>query len=79
MLAQPGEWEEIALEKNSIRKDKIFELAVAFSELGFAPGDEIQFQVYVLLAGNVIATYPRDGLISLKVPDKDFESRMWTI
>ncbi len=79
VLAKPGDWEELTLEKNTIRKEKVFELAALFSELGFAPGAEVWFQVHVLSGEQLLAWYPRDGLISFKVPDKDFESRMWTI
>ncbi len=79
VLAKPGDWEELTLEKNTIHKEKVYELAALFSELGFAPGAEVWFQVHVLLGEQLLAWYPRDGLISFKVPDKDFESRMWTI
>jgi len=78
-IALTGEFEPTTLEKSTIRKDKIFELTVPFADLGFSPGQEVWFQVYVLQDNKMIASYPRDGLISFKVPDQDFESRMWSI
>jgi hypothetical protein len=62
------------MEKTTIRKEKSFEMAVPFSDLGYSPGQEVWFQVYVQLKEQLLAWYPRDGLISFKVPDKDFQS-----
>jgi len=70
---------ENRFEKQSIRKDKILELAISFSELGFAEGEEAWFRVYVYQENRLLARYPRDGLITFLVPGKDFETRMWSV
>ncbi len=78
-IAGNGEMDQIPVEKSSIRKEKVFELMIPFSDLGFSSGQEVWFQVYILKDSKMVAPYPRDGLISFNVPDQDFESRMWTI
>ena len=71
--------EECVLEKDTIRKNKIFELAVPFTDLKFSGGQEAWFRVYIYKGGSQLARYPRDGLISFTIPDRDFETRMWTV
>jgi alpha-amylase/alpha-mannosidase (GH57 family) len=71
--------EECRFENDHIRKNKIFELAIPFSDLGFKPGQEAWFRIYVNLADRAVDRFPRDGLISFTVPDQDFETRMWTV
>jgi len=71
--------EQRVFENDSIRKNKIFELAVPFSDLGFSGGQEAWFRVYVYAGDRQLARYPRDGLITFTIPDRDFETRMWTV
>jgi len=70
---------ECSFENDHIRKSKIFELAIPFSDLGFRPGQEAWFRIYVNTNGRPLDRYPRDGLISFAVPDQDFETRMWNV
>jgi alpha-amylase/alpha-mannosidase (GH57 family) len=71
--------EECLFENDSIRKHKIFELAVPFADLGFSAGQQAWFRVYVYKGERQMARYPRDGLISFINPDRDFETRMWNV
>jgi len=71
--------EECVFENDSIRKNKLFELAIPFSDLGFQASQEAWFRVYINKDDRQLARYPRDGLISFTIPGPDFESRMWNV
>lgn len=71
--------EECVFENDSIRKNRIFELAIPFADLGFQAGQQAWFRVYVCKDDRELARYPRDGLVSFTIPGPDFESRMWNV
>ncbi len=56
----------------------ILELSVPFAALGVTAGDAIELLVHVLHGGQVVETFPADDLVRFKVPDRTFESAMWS-
>jgi len=67
------------VERNTLHFEEIIELAVAFSDLGFDPEQEVWFRVYVREREQILASYPRSGVITFQVPDVDFETKMWSV
>ena len=55
------------------------EAKVLFEAFGVKPGDELAFQVRVLEGNNMLETWPSRGLISVEVPNADFESEDWLV
>ncbi len=70
---------EISLESDLIRKEKIIELAVSFSDLGFSAGEEVWFRIEIKSQNQIIARYPQGGVIIFQVPSPDFETKMWNV
>jgi len=57
----------------------IVEVAVPFGLLGSKKGEEIGFFVEVLEKGITMERWPQSSFVTTKLPDKDFERRLWLI
>jgi alpha-amylase/alpha-mannosidase (GH57 family) len=64
---------------NSIRHEKIIELAVRFKDLNLESCQEVRMSVVVMEDGLEVERYPRHHPVVLTVPDQDFEARMWRV
>jgi len=53
------------------------ELAVPFKDLGAQAQDGLRFWISLKSGDKELERCPRQGPISLEVPDAAFESRMW--
>ncbi len=70
---------EKARDYESIAWNKILELAVPFADLGFRPGQEVQFFTSLKNDRIEIIRLPRESTLSFTVPHKDFENEMWMV
>jgi alpha-amylase/alpha-mannosidase (GH57 family) len=59
--------------------NKLAEMAIPFSLLDSNPKDELTFYVETIKNKLVRDRLPREGYIMVKVPDKDFERRLWLV
>lgn len=66
-------------EVTTLAMGQIIELAVPFALLGWKPKERHHFIIEIREKEKVIATYPPNGYLTLKVPDKDFEQLMWSV
>ncbi len=66
-------------ESHNIAIDKVVELSLSFSELKVKKGNEIQFFVQIKRDKFELERVPKEGFISLVVPDEDFEAKMWSV
>ncbi len=57
----------------------ILELAVPFARLGRDPGDPVRFYVELLKGDSSLDRAPREGILELTVPSRDFEQIMWQV
>ncbi len=57
----------------------LFEILIPFSTLNALPGDELNMELESRRDGLVLDRWPRNGIIIIKVPDKDFERRHWLV
>lgn len=57
----------------------ILELGLPFALLGRVEGEELDFFVEVFRDGVAVERWPEVGTVGVRVPDKDFESRLWLI
>lgn len=73
-----GSW-LVAGENGSLACDEIIELAVPLALLGTAAGDHLSFVARVLKGEVEEDRFPKNGRITLTVPDKDFDSVNWCV
>jgi len=59
--------------------NKLVEMAIPFALLDSSPKDELTFYVEIIQNKLVRDRFPREGYIMVKVPDKDFERRLWLV
>ena len=57
--------------------DQILEMAVSLDEIPFAENERVEFSVAAYSEGRSVDRVPREGLLSMVAPTKDFELRMW--
>ena len=57
----------------------ILELAVPFARLDLSPGDPVRFYVELLDGDSSLDRAPREGILELTVPSRDFEQIMWQV
>ncbi len=77
-LKKDGRWEKTHHVVQGAFKDFV-EAKVLFEAFGVKPGDELAFQVRILEKDNSLETWPSRGLISVVVPDDNFESEDWLV
>jgi hypothetical protein len=63
----------------SVAVDEILELSVPWAALGATVGDELGFYVGVERAGTPAERFPRSFAIHVRVPDPEFDQRIWTV
>ncbi len=66
-------------ELSSLRIQKVAELSLPFADLKVKKGDALQFFVQVQEGQLMLERVPREGYLSLTVPDEEFESKMWSV
>lgn len=64
---------------DTIRRRKVIELAVPFRALGLAAGQEFTLSLLVTEEGLEVERHPRHQPVTLRVPDRDFDSIMWRV
>ena len=63
-----------------VRYDKVVELAVSFSKLGWQPKQQVAFYVQLLTDNDIdLERHPEVGSIALTLPDKQFEIENWRV
>ncbi|MBN1573313.1 MAG: hypothetical protein JW984_08980 [Deltaproteobacteria bacterium] len=72
-----GEYQIIG-EADTVGVDSVVEFSVKFSSLGLKEGDSFDFYLKITTDGIGLARYPRRGVLTLKVPGKDFEMINWS-
>jgi len=63
----------------SIGQEAIIELAVPFREISCRPKERLDFILRVQKGEIEIERYPRNGYLSLSVPDRDYEQAVWQV
>ena len=63
----------------SIRSDRIIELSIPFAELRLHPKEQLNFYVRVEKEDLEVERYPRNGFLTIVIPDRDFESSFWQV
>ena len=58
---------------------EVVELSVPFASLQLAPGARIEFMVQLHQGEVALGRFPRDGRLSLTVPDKNFAADHWRV
>jgi hypothetical protein len=64
---------------NTIRGNKIIELAVPFNGLGLKPGKEARMVISIHHDGLELKRYPSHGFISFQTPDETFHMQTWSV
>jgi hypothetical protein len=62
-----------------VATETILELAVPFARLDLNSGDPIRFYVEVLKEDCSLDRAPREGILELSVPSRDFERILWQV
>jgi hypothetical protein len=57
----------------------VLELAVPFARFERQPGDPIRFYVEILNGESSLDRAPREGILELVVPSRDFEQVLWQV
>ncbi|MGB9735616.1 MAG: hypothetical protein ACP5JP_05075 [bacterium] len=58
---------------------KIIELKIPFSDIGVSPNMKINMIISARDGDMELEKYPAKGIISIVVPDKDYEKKMWSV
>ena len=66
-------------ESHTIAVETIVEISVPFADLKAKTGDELQFFIQVRHEKIELERVPKNGFISVQVPDEEFESKMWSV
>ncbi len=66
-------------ECHTICIDKVVELSISFADLKVRSGDAMQFYMQIRQEKLELQRVPPDGVISLTVPDEEFETKMWSV
>jgi len=64
---------------DTVALDKILELAVPFEDLGFRPGQEVEFFTSLKNDKIEIIRLPRESTLKFTVPHENFDSEMWMV
>ncbi len=64
---------------DTVKWNTVLELAIPFQDLGLRPDEEAEFFVSLKNDRIEIMRFPRETSLSLTVPDKDFEAKMWVV
>ena len=59
--------------------DKIIELSVPLRRIGFHPRERVQFCIQLQKKDLELERFPRSGVLSFEIPDRDFDSIQWQI
>jgi alpha-amylase/alpha-mannosidase (GH57 family) len=59
--------------------DEVVELQAGFAALGLAPGTRVELAVRLHEGEVVLARYPLDGYLGLRVPDEGFAADHWSV
>ncbi|UKL14484.1 glycoside hydrolase family 57 protein [Dissulfurimicrobium hydrothermale] len=72
---------EIPLHESGIRFaiEEIAEFEIPFVFLNLIAGEELSLNIKTIQDGLVQDTWTRAGYLSIKMPDKDFERRLWLV
>ncbi|MGC9021626.1 MAG: hypothetical protein ACP5J5_00660, partial [Dissulfurimicrobium sp.] len=72
---------EIPLHESGIRFaiEEIAEFEIPFVFLDLIAGEELSLNIKTIQDGLVQDTWTRAGYLSIKMPDKDFERRLWLV
>jgi len=65
--------------RDKVSVGRVVELGVPFKDISVRTGEKVGFVVMVYEQGVEKERYPFSGRISLIVPDKDYQSRMWQV
>ncbi len=57
----------------------VVELAIPFDRLDRRPGDPVRFYVELLHGDSSLDRAPREGILELRVPTRDFEQVLWQV
>ncbi|WP_447974313.1 hypothetical protein [Nitrospira sp. Kam-Ns4a] len=76
--APGGAWVE-AGRIDTIRRQRVIELAVPFKVLGLSAGQELRLSLLVTQEGLEVERHPCHHPLRLRVPDRNFESIMWRV
>ncbi|MBM4333079.1 MAG: hypothetical protein FJ117_17995 [Deltaproteobacteria bacterium] len=79
LMAQEEESGRPLTRFTSICSDQIIELSIPFSELRFQPRQKVDFFLKIQKDNLEVERYPRNGYLSLIIPDGDFESTLWQV
>ena len=63
----------------TIRSDQIVELSIPFAALQFQPKQRVDFFLQVQQEDLELERFPRNGYLSLIIPDLDYESTLWQV
>jgi hypothetical protein len=63
----------------TIRSDPIIELSISFAALQFQAKQRVDFFLQVQKEDLELERYPRNGYLSLVIPDCDYESALWQV
>ncbi len=58
---------------------EVLELALPFKRLALRPEDDLNFSIAIKNQEHEVQRIPASGYLHLKVPDKNFENRMWYV
>jgi alpha-amylase/alpha-mannosidase (GH57 family) len=77
--ASPGQTFSEINRYHTICRQKVIELAAPFKDLHLQAGQEFKLSVVVTQNGLELERYPRHHPVTLTVPDRDFEARLWKV
>ena len=63
----------------SFAVDEVLEIAIPFSRLTMKPNEDLNFAITIKNQNREVQRIPAGGYLYLKVPDKNFEDRMWYV
>ena len=64
---------------STIARQKIIEVAVPLKDVQAQPGQELRMGLAVMQDGFEVERYPRHQYLTLSVPDRDFDAKMWKV
>ena len=79
-LNKPGDDSSAAEDHtDSVAFDRVLEFRIPFKVLGTVPRQRIRFWLCLMDKGLEVERHPSNGLLSLVIPEKDFEKVMWHV
>jgi alpha-amylase/alpha-mannosidase (GH57 family) len=73
-----GGWNKQA-ENSGVAIDEVVEIAVPTAVLGAEPGETVAFVVQIMKGDVEEDRFPKNGRVTVKVPDKNFDSVNWSV